>query len=333
MPVYRPGRLMAHGVRPARPVAPAITHFAAVAPEMVLIVLALAIMWGGSRLALRRPANWTAGSFPGGADVAWTVFLMLALTLVTGAIVWPLRLPSQGTPYVTVAVTAVLAVLFGWSAARSWRGRAAVAAVWAAGAGTWLFSADWLTYTVAAGATAIMFFALIRPGLSFWETSALLALCSGWDAYNLSVTHAAAVAAAAAADPFAGGAVLRGHVAGIPEMIGIPGHITALSLYAAGLGIADVTLPGLLVVAAGRAGTLAGAPRLYRAAMLGYAGGLAAVTVVARLTGAAMPVLPFVTPAIVLAVAVTAWRAGAWRYLSVQQMPARAADPKQGTAW
>jgi hypothetical protein len=248
MPVYRPGRLLAYGVRPARPAASAITHLAAIAPEMVFIVLALAVMWGGSRLALHRPANWTAGLFPGGVRAAWTAFLMVALTLVTGAIVWPMRLPSQGTPYVTMAVTAVLAVLFGWSAAPSWRGRAAVAAVWAAGAGTWLFKADWATYTIAAVATAIMLFALVRPRLSFWQASVLLALCSAWDAYDLFVTHAAAVAADAV-DPFAGGD-LHGHIAGIPAFIGIPGHLAALSPYVTGLGIGDVALPGLLVVAA-----------------------------------------------------------------------------------
>ena len=92
--------------------------------------------------------------------------------------------------------------------------------------------------------------------------------------------------------------------------------------------------PLSLVVAAGRAGQLAGAPGLYRAATGGYAGGLAVVTIVVQVTGAAMPVVPFVTPAVIAAVAVTAWRAGAWRSLAVRHMSVRAADARPaGGAW
>jgi hypothetical protein len=285
----------------------------------VLIVLVMAVTWGGSRLALRRPANWAAGPFAPAIHYAFTAFLMIGVMLTTGALLWPVRAPA-GTPYVTITVTAVLAVLFGLSVARS-RWWVVVYAAWAVAAGAWLFEASWETYTIAAAATVIMLFALVRPGFSFWEASVLLGLCSAWDAYNLFAAHAAAAASAASADPFAPGGILRGPIAGIPEFIGIAARLAPVSTYVTGLGIGDVALPGLLIVAAGRAGKLAGTPWLYRAAMGAYAAALAAVMVISHVTGAAVPALPFATLAIVPAVALAAWRTGAWRSLSAQHLP------------
>jgi hypothetical protein len=50
--------------------------------------------------------------------------------------------------------------------------------------------------------------------------------------------------------------------------------------------------------------------------------------IVSRVMNAAMPVLPFVTPVIILAVAVTARRAGARRALSAEHPPAPPSWPR-----
>ncbi|HEY1619387.1 MAG TPA: hypothetical protein VGG25_17325 [Streptosporangiaceae bacterium] len=294
----------------------------------------MAVAWGGSRLALRRPPNWAAGPFGPVIRYVLTAIIMACVMLTTGALIWPMRAPA-GTPYVTITVTSILAVLFGRSAAPVFPWRVVVYAAWAVAAGAWLFEASWETYTTAAVATVIMLFALVRPGFSFWEASVLLALCSAWDAWNLFAAHAAAAASAASADPFAPGGILHGPIAGIPEFIGIAGHLAPVSTYVTGLGIGDVALPGLLIVAAGRAGKLAGTPWLYRAAMGAYAAALAAVMVISHVTGASMPALPFATVAVVPAVALTAWRTGAWRSLSAQHLPVpagRAMVPKAAEA-
>jgi presenilin-like A22 family membrane protease len=168
-------------------------------------------------------------------------------------------------------------------------------------------------------------FALIRPQFSFWEAVALLVLVSGWDAYNLFATQAQVVASAAQVDPFAPGGNL--HAVGLPKFIGIGAHLAPLSTYAAYIGIGDLTLPGLLIVAAGRTGKLAKAPQLYWTAMGAYAASLVVVVITSSVTSLAIPVLPFATVAIVPAVALAAWRTGSWRSLSARHLPAVSAAP------
>jgi hypothetical protein len=137
---------------------------------------------------------------------------------------------------------------------------------------------------------------VIRPRVSFRAASAAGIAVAAWDFIGVSVTHAA-----------------------------------LLSPYAVGVGIGDVALHGILIVIAGRAGRLAGTSRLYPAAVTGYGAGLAACLTVAAMTGVPLPAMMFLVPGVILMVAATAWRAGAWPALASKDplSPAAAHDTPQ----
>jgi hypothetical protein len=56
----------------------------------ILTVLVMAIAWGGSRLALRRPANWAAGPFGPAIHYPFTAIIMALVMLTTGTLIWPM---------------------------------------------------------------------------------------------------------------------------------------------------------------------------------------------------------------------------------------------------
>jgi hypothetical protein len=250
---------------------------------------------------------------------------VVAAALAAEVLSAPLPAPKWGVPC-TLAAIAVLAVLFVRSAARSWPARAAVAVVSVTAGATWALAASWLTYSLAAAFTAVAVITIVRPSLSFWLAAVAMTALAGIDFIQVSVTHAT-VRAVAAGDPFAVIAAHRSHAAGIPGLIGIPGHVALLSPYAAMLGIGDVTLPGMLIVIAGRAGRLAGTARLYTAAVCGYGASLAACLAVAAGTGALLPAMVFLVPGVIVAVAVTAPQAGAWPALASRDLHRLVASP------
>lgn len=227
-------------------------------PDVALFTVVMGALVAGTRLALARPPHWffmprdqDVPSGPGWAAIT-SAISVVAVAIPAEVFSAPLPAPRWGMPYVTLTAIAVLTVLFARSAARSWPARAAVAAVSVTAGSAWALAASWLTYSLAAAFTAVAVITIVRPRLSFWLAAAAMTVLAGFDFIQVSLTHAT-VHAAAVGDPFADVAAQRGHSVGVPGLIGIPGHAALLSPYAAALGIGDVTLPGMLIVIAGRA--------------------------------------------------------------------------------
>jgi hypothetical protein len=286
-------------------------------PDVVLFGGVMALLVTGTRLALARPAYGLPALRGDGRLGGGQVILIAA-----GACALVAGLTAPG--WEALAEIIAIVVAFPLAVTRSWPRRAA--ALLASGtAGTaWMLEESWVTYTVAAAFIAVAVMTVVRPRMSFRAASAVGLALAAWDFAGVSVTRA--TVRAATADPFSGLAAQR-HTAGpgMPGLIGIPAHAALLSPYAVGVGIGDVALPGILIVIAGRAGRAAGAPRMHAAALSGYGLGLAACLTVAALTGIPLPAMMFLVPGVILMVAATAWRAGAWRALASKDSPSPAA--------
>jgi len=292
-------------------------------PYVVLFIVVMGVLVAGTRLALARPAHW----FLLTGDQHRDSLLLTPLAVVPVAVgLLLVSAPLEGTFRVHLAVIGAVIVLFTRSVARSWPARAAVGAVSAAAGGAWAIELSWLTYSLAAAFIAVAVITVVRPRLSFWLAAAVMAVLAAWDFIQVSLTRAA-VSADTSADPFMDPAPVRAGTAGVPGVIGIPEHLALLSHYSAVLGIGDLTLPGMLVVIAGRAGQQAGTRRLYPAALAGYGAGLAACLSVAAITRAWLPAMVFLVPSVVIAVAVTARQAGAWPALASGNPCRQVAEP------
>jgi hypothetical protein len=295
-------------------------------PDVVLFIVVMGVLVAGTRLALARPPHW----FLLARDHDLKPFTTaLAVLSVAGAfLVIEVPFVEAGT-YLAAAV--VLIALFTMSAARSWPVRAAIGTVSAVAGLAWAVELSWLTYSLAAVFVSIAVITVVRPRLPFWLAAAAMILISADDFIQVSVTQAA-VRADTAADPFMGNAPIRSGIVGIPGVIGIPGHLALLSHYLLVLGIGDVTLPGMLIVIAGRAGQLAGTSRLYTAAVAGYGAGLAVCLSVAATAGAAVPATVFLVPGVIVAVAVTARQTGVWSALASKNLRGLAAVDARSSA-
>ena len=294
---------------------------------VMLFAVAMGVLIAGTRLALARPAHWFLRSAGPGRDA----LLMTALAVLPVAAALDLAgVPLEGTFYVHLAVIGVIVVLFTRSVARSWPARAAVGALSVVAGEAWAIDLSWLAYSLAAAFIAVAVITVLRPRLSFRLAAAAMLVLAADDFIQVSVTRAS-VAADTAADPFMGSTPVRSGITGVPGVIGIPEHAALLSHYAIMLGVGDLTLPGMLIVIAGRAGQQAGTSRLYAAAVAGYGAGLAACLSVAAVTRALLPAMAFLVPAVVIAVAVTARQAGAWPALTSKDpgRPVTAADAPQ----
>jgi hypothetical protein len=295
-------------------------------PYVVLFAVVMGVLVAGTRLALARPANRLLPAPGNGqaegnrlATTATAVAAVAIAALVAGV---EIAVPQQGALYATVTVITVAIVFFARSVAGRRLTRAAAAAVAAAAGMTWELSANWLTYSIAGSFIAVAVITLVRPRLPFWLAAAAATALAAYDYLQVCVTHATVRVVASAAY-----AVRGGHATGIPGLIGIPAHAALLSPYAIAVGAGDVALPGILIVIAGRAGKAAGTPRLYAAAVSGYAAGLAACLAAAATTGAALPAMVFLVPAIIIAVAASARLAGAWPALASKDPRSLATAP------
>lgn len=301
--------------------------------ELFIIVMAL-VTAGTSVACVQSARAWRPPAHEGqqgGEDKAsgapgWLAIAMgalLAVALVTAGLRLEARLMTWtwGEFWRTVAGFGVTDAALVMLTARSWRARAVMAVATVAVSMAWVMAPSWLTFSLAAGFIAVALIvigAIVQPGLSFRAASAIgLALAFGYDAVQVLVTRA--MLPVVAADPFSGAAAGapaaagRGlHVIiGAPAMIGVPAHAAALSPYAASVGIGDLAIPGILVVVAGSTGRKAGTGRrLQRAAIAGYALGLAATFTVNEVTGATLPALAFLVPGIVVTVTAAAWLGG-----------------------
>jgi presenilin-like A22 family membrane protease len=297
--------------------------------ETALYIAIMGLLIGGTRFALARPANWCLTFGPPGEAAPLRSIVGIFLTATTAyevtGIMYPLRAPSIGTPYITIVAVAGIAVLLARDAARSVQGRVAVLAVAAAAGGAWIFAETWLTYTIAAAFLAFALIALVRLSLPFWWWACMMIFVAAQDYHDVIATHATQ-ALAAAIDPFdASNHVVHVNPSGVPGLIGFPVRLAMLSPYATAIGIGDITLAGVLIVIAGRIGRQAGTAWLYRAGVIGYAIGLAATRVTGDVTRSPQPALCFLIPGVIIAVAVAAWRTGTWSALASVPPPFRLA--------
>jgi hypothetical protein len=305
-------------------------------PDLALFLVVMSLLVTGTRLAMVRPANWFPVPRQEDIPPRASGLVIVATAVVTLAVAAPVvsgRFPAMepAMPYITAAAIALLAILFTRAATRSWPARAAVGAASSIAGTAWAVAPSWLTYSLAAGFTAVAVITVVRPRASFWAAAAVAGVLAGWDYVQVSVTHAT-VRAVAAGDQFAGLAPSGGgHGIGIPGLIGIPAHAGMLGPYVVMLGVGDVVLPGMLIVIAGRAGRLAGTGSLYAAAVSGYGAGLAACLTVAAVTGIPFPAMVFLVPGIVIGVVLAARRAGVWPALASAGLH-RPAAPRQPEA-
>lgn len=166
----------------------------------------------------------------------------------------------------------------------------------------WLVAPNWLTadlLTVVAIGTTVL---ICQPKLSFFETSVVWWIVAwiydapqvfGTHLMEKSVTHSVA-----------------NHSTGL---LTLPGSFSLSAPPITGLGAGDVIFPALLVLVVARLAERTSQPLLYRAALVGYAVGFAAVEGAILIFRAGQPAMIYLVPAITITVWLTALYKGVGR--------------------
>lgn len=292
--------------------------YPALAAYLTLNIAAVLLLWAGTRLALSKPPPESA--FSRRRDPESTrATVSRAMVIVGGATLSLAVLSLAGGVYLQhVSLTAVIfmvaAVAGGLQLTRYYvppRWRAAVSAALALCALAWLTWPGWATADLLAAVIAVQIIAVGQFAWSFRTLAVTgLAVAGCYDAVQVWVTHGIVKTA-------------QPHGAGInawlPLLLYAPARTGWHAPLAAVLGVGDIVIPGLLIVAAGRAAQVTGRPGLYRAAVAAFAAGLAVVTTVLLLDGgAAFPVTVVTIPAVVAAVYLVASRTGTRPALAVE---------------
>lgn len=301
----------------------------------VLYALILLVVHAAARLALSRPPQfltrarpprlpWWAAALAAGAGLALLFTVMLHLeTRLAGSAAATAGAGRGGRGPLTLFITFVAvinAVALAGAATRTTRGRVAASVLLLAVVAAWVADPGWLTMDLVAVMLAVQFTAG-TPFRSPFATQAAagLILAAGFDAVQVLLTHSMTGLANVTVSQW------------VPLMILVPSaplHI--LSGVASAVGVADLFIPGILIVAAGRLGQRTGHPGFCQAAFGGYAAGAAAGLVVTLLVPSAiLPFTVFTVPAVTAAVLAAAWRTGTWAELTC---PAGAAPAPSGEA-
>ena len=282
--------------------------YGALAAYLALNIAAVLLLWAGTRLALSRPPQpaalprQTAGRRATvGRALAVTGGMTIALGVLTVAGGLYLQHISLLAILLIVATVAGAWQLAGDYVPAAWR--APVCAALTAVLAAWLVAPGWLTADLLAAWVAVQ---VIAVGQFAWLFRSLawvgLAFAVCYDAVNVWLTHGII----GAARPHGGGIN-----AWLPFELYAPARLGWHPPLAAILGVGDVVIPALLVVAAGRAAAATGRPGLYRAGVGGYAAGLAvAFAVLLADGGAPFPATVATIPAVVAAVYLAAARSG-----------------------
>jgi presenilin-like A22 family membrane protease len=243
----------------------------------------------------------------------------VSIAVVAGIFIGgPLRKPLRLNMWWTSAVMAVVAVIVA----------------------TWLLQPNWLTVDLAAMVLVLNGFISLQPRISFLRMWLIGLMLAGlYDAVQVFLSHRMMEAArssagslmpqAAASDPHAATGGMP-----MPFMLASP-ESWHLSAHAAGmLGLGDMLLPGLLVVMAGRISQRTGNRKVFRAAVWGYALGLATTIVVGVVFQAGQPATIYLVPAVGITTMVSVRRHGLWPELkrrAYKRTPPPADEPEPET--
>ena len=206
---------------------------------------------------------------PGGAGIMTWVF---AVVIVFGA--WPLA--DQYTPGRFRKHVVFVVLVFT--------------------AGAWLADTNWLT-------TDLVTVIFVAQLVTSWQIRApfavtavaLLVVAAGYDAVQVFVTHAMTQEASTVTGD-------------LPVTLTFPAHLALTAPAAVALGVGDIFLPGALAVTAGRISQRTGDSAYYRAAVAGYAAGLAGAVITLEVSRIVLPALVFLIPCVTVAVIITAAR-------------------------
>ncbi len=293
-----------------------------------LYVVAVSLLYLGTRLALTTPVRpvlpaSAAQPPPGGPNGdapsrrGGTALLAVAAVVAASLVLSLFLLLSKVTNalkylFAALAVAGIPRVVL--RCLRGWPARGAVGAALLACVAVWLWFPDWLTAGLVAAYTLVYLLTVVQPNLPFTVMAAIgLVFAFGYDAVQVTVTHSMTSLAYA------------GMSQSLPVLFAVPGHLSLHAPAAAAVGLGDVGIPGLLVVAAGRVSQRTGCPAVYRSAVGGYALGLLATLMVGAVWDAPVPATVFVIPGVAGAVLLTASRHGLRAELRRKPHPAPAA--------
>lgn len=269
----------------------------AVAPAIVFLI-ANSLLYASTRLALAKPPPWSMISEqlerePSRSKILVALLVASAVVIVCCfAVAITLQLHQVSVTIAGVILIPVIAV-------RLVHGRPMRALVMAALAGllgAWLCAPNWLTTDLLAALILVGLAVNLQFRASFRTVAIIGAIWAAYDAVQVFLTKAMLAIASASISTWT------------PEQFVVPGHLSLNSHPLRLLGLADILVPGLLVLAAGRISRNTDSPKLYRSALWGYAIGLAIAIVVEDLTNALLPALVFLIPAVVATVVLSARR-------------------------
>jgi presenilin-like A22 family membrane protease len=302
-----------------------------VSPEWIqlgfLFLEVMLVLWAGTALTLSAPPRPLSLRTPAAtgddepADepedqgLSWRMIaVQAAATLVVLTVVFALMKGLEtlnGGLRDVLAVIATAAVIYlaaAWG--RSVAARATLAAPLLAMVAAWLLWPGWLTLSLVSAIWIVAFIFVVQFSFPFISAAAIATVIAlGYDYVQVFVTGGMLHAAGKAVH------------SQLPVMIQVPAHLALTSPPSFIIGLGDVAIPGILVVIAGRIGQRSG-QRFFLAAIGGYAVGLAADFAVMTTANTALPALVFLSPGVVGAVLVTAWRRGAWNELRLKTPPA-----------
>ena len=196
----------------------------------------------------------------------------------------------------------------------------------AAAALAWEFLRSWATLDLMAAILAIRQMVALQPRFSFVRLwASLMILAALYDAVQVFMSgnmQKAASTTLGSMDP-------SGHGKGLalPFLFVTPAHLSWNGPISNALGLGDVLISGILLVAAGRAGQRAGCRQMYRSALAGCAIGLLCASVAAIYFHSGQPATIYLVPAIGGMTIWTARRHGHWDELFKKQYRLDSPEP------
>lgn len=222
--------------------------------------------------------------------------LAICLALTTVLIVTPRFSHLAGSSKLLVVILPLIAFSLAWQL-RTEKQRIIAVAVMAAVSVAWTWSPNWLTSNLLIIALLIATVILIQLRSSFLQVAVALAIIAFFhDVVQTWGTDKMEESA------------LRAVSNSEPRLFVIPASFDLSAPMLVALGAADIFLPSLLAVIAGRIAERTGHRSIYWAAIAGFAVGLCLSAVGLYVTKKAQPAMIYILPSLLLAVWLTAWR-------------------------
>lgn len=191
----------------------------------------------------------------------------------------------------------------------------------------WGFFQSWVTLDLMGAIIAIRQMVVVQPRFSFvrlWATMMVLAvLYDAVQVFMSSNMEKAANTSLGSMDPHGGGSGLA-----FPFLLVTPAQLSWNGFISNELGLGDVLISGILLVAAGRASQRAGCRQMYRSAFAGCAIGLVCAFIAVVSFDSGQPALIYLVPAIGGMTMWTARRHGHWNELFKKQYSLDSSEPR-----